>query len=83
MEEGASLSPQGMQNMRTLARGDLEYKSVCWAIRQLGFTTSERLLPGRGAGNFADGPEATGGAPDPSSFAFPHSTQEQGWAEDD
>eukprot|EP00959_Pyramimonas_sp_CCMP1952_P440807 9229063-Pyramimonas_sp.AAC.1 len=54
MKEGASLSPQEMQNMRTLARGDLEYKSVCWATRQLDFTTSERLLPGRSAGNIAD-----------------------------
>eukprot|EP00959_Pyramimonas_sp_CCMP1952_P116753 2440315-Pyramimonas_sp.AAC.1 len=47
LEEGAGLSGQSMQNLRTLTRGQLDYESVTWALRQMGASGSERLLPGR------------------------------------
>eukprot|EP00959_Pyramimonas_sp_CCMP1952_P215466 4507883-Pyramimonas_sp.AAC.1 len=50
LEEGAGLSAQGQQNLRTLTHGRLDYDSVPWALRRMDATSSERLLPGRSTG---------------------------------
>eukprot|EP00959_Pyramimonas_sp_CCMP1952_P107983 2257883-Pyramimonas_sp.AAC.1 len=50
LEEGACLSAQGLQNLRTLALGKLDYENVSWALKQMDSGGTERLLPGRGAG---------------------------------
>eukprot|EP00959_Pyramimonas_sp_CCMP1952_P066275 1384017-Pyramimonas_sp.AAC.1 len=42
LEEGAGLSGQSMQNLRTLTRGQLDYESVTWALRQMDASGSER-----------------------------------------
>eukprot|EP00959_Pyramimonas_sp_CCMP1952_P304196 6366599-Pyramimonas_sp.AAC.1 len=55
LEEGANLTAQGMQNLRTLTRGKLEYSDVSWALRQMDASGSERLLPGRVSSNYAEG----------------------------
>eukprot|EP00959_Pyramimonas_sp_CCMP1952_P285016 5959028-Pyramimonas_sp.AAC.1 len=47
LEEGAGLTAQGTQNLRTLTQGRLDFGSVTWALRQMGAGGSERLLPGR------------------------------------
>ncbi|CAK0813514.1 unnamed protein product [Prorocentrum cordatum] len=47
LEEGAGLTSQGQQNLRTLTQGRMDYSSVSWALRQMDATGSERLLPGR------------------------------------
>ena len=52
-EEGAGLTLQGVQNLRTLTRGQLDFHSVTRALRQMEAGGTERLLPGRG------GPGAT------------------------
>eukprot|EP00959_Pyramimonas_sp_CCMP1952_P178593 3732882-Pyramimonas_sp.AAC.1 len=53
LEEGANLTQQGVQNLRTFTRGDLTYSNVKWALRQLDSSAgAERLLPGKaGAGS--------------------------------
>ena len=45
LEEGAQLTAQSLQNLRTLTRGDLRFCSVAWALRQMDHTAQERLLP--------------------------------------
>eukprot|EP00959_Pyramimonas_sp_CCMP1952_P095823 2003683-Pyramimonas_sp.AAC.1 len=50
LEEGACLSAQGLQNLRTLTLGKLDYENVSWALEQMDSGGTERLLPGRGAG---------------------------------
>eukprot|EP00959_Pyramimonas_sp_CCMP1952_P280217 5858055-Pyramimonas_sp.AAC.1 len=47
LEEGAGLGAQGMQNLRTLTHGRLDFADVAWALRQMDATGMERLLPGR------------------------------------
>eukprot|EP00959_Pyramimonas_sp_CCMP1952_P125572 2625732-Pyramimonas_sp.AAC.1 len=49
--EGANLTQQGVQNLRTLTRGDLTYSRAKWALRQLDSSAgAERLLPGKALG---------------------------------
>eukprot|EP00959_Pyramimonas_sp_CCMP1952_P116039 2425817-Pyramimonas_sp.AAC.1 len=55
LEEGSNLTAQGMHNLRALTRGKLEYSDVNWAWKQMDASGSERLLPGRASGNFAEG----------------------------
>eukprot|EP00959_Pyramimonas_sp_CCMP1952_P016895 358206-Pyramimonas_sp.AAC.1 len=47
LEEGAGLSAQSAQNLRTLTKGSLQYQDVAWALRQLDYSSGERLLPSR------------------------------------
>eukprot|EP00959_Pyramimonas_sp_CCMP1952_P363617 7614279-Pyramimonas_sp.AAC.1 len=47
LEEGAQLTQQSMQNLRTLTKGRLDYDSVSWALRQMDAAGSERLMSGR------------------------------------
>eukprot|EP00959_Pyramimonas_sp_CCMP1952_P055764 1165324-Pyramimonas_sp.AAC.1 len=47
LEEGAGLSAQGTQNLRTLTQGKMDYADIAWALRQMDSSGSERLLPGR------------------------------------
>eukprot|EP00959_Pyramimonas_sp_CCMP1952_P413464 8664054-Pyramimonas_sp.AAC.1 len=47
LEEGAGLTAQGTQNLRTLTQGRPDFANVTWALRQMDAGSSERLLPGR------------------------------------
>eukprot|EP00959_Pyramimonas_sp_CCMP1952_P351658 7368060-Pyramimonas_sp.AAC.1 len=75
MEEGAALPGQGMQNLRALTRGDLHFAIARWALRQLDYATSERLLPGRSSHVVfpAEGPTEAEGAAADTSHSFPRS----------
>eukprot|EP00959_Pyramimonas_sp_CCMP1952_P261809 5474637-Pyramimonas_sp.AAC.1 len=47
LKEGASLAQQGLQNLRALTRGSLDFGQVSWALGQMDSTGSERFLPSR------------------------------------
>eukprot|EP00959_Pyramimonas_sp_CCMP1952_P152009 3180275-Pyramimonas_sp.AAC.1 len=71
LEEGVNLTAQGLQNLKALTRGQLEYSDVSWALRQMDASGSERLLPGRSSGNYAEGEDPSEQIYPPPSSSFP------------